>query len=54
MPLPSIDLLEMQWIQHRLTALTGGADLFDLDFGDDEDDNMSEGSLLLESGDELC
>jgi hypothetical protein len=54
MPLPSMDLLEMQWILHRLAALSGGAGVFDLGSGDDDDDNESDGSLDFESeGDEM-
>ncbi|KAK2810066.1 hypothetical protein FQN50_003260 [Emmonsiellopsis sp. PD_5] len=39
-PLPSIALLEMQWILHRLTALSGGADIFlpEFDGHDDSSD----------------
>lgn len=42
MPLPSIDLLEMQWVLHRLTALSGGAEPIDLDL--DSDDGGDEGA----------
>lgn len=37
MPLPSIDLLEMQWVLHRLTALSGGAEPIDLALDSDDD-----------------
>ena len=39
-PLPSLELLEMQWLLHRLTALCGGiGDDGDADDSDDDDDD---------------
>jgi hypothetical protein len=39
-PLPHWALLEMQWILHRLTAMRGGAEIYD-DFDNDDDDPMA-------------
>ncbi|KAJ9295611.1 hypothetical protein DTO217A2_9015 [Paecilomyces variotii] len=39
-PLPSRDLLEMQWILHRLTALSGGAEALFYCYGPDNDDTQ--------------
>ncbi|KAK2735044.1 hypothetical protein FQN55_002289 [Onygenales sp. PD_40] len=49
-PLPSTALLEMQWILHRLTALSGAADIF-LSESDWHDDS-SDVSLDLDVSDE--
>jgi hypothetical protein len=38
LPLPHPALLEMQWILHRLTAMSGGAEIYD-DFDNDDDDD---------------
>jgi hypothetical protein len=38
LPLPDLRLLEMQWILHRVTALSGAAEPRD-DFGEDTDDD---------------
>jgi hypothetical protein len=37
-PLPSIDLLDMQWALHRVSALSGAADIHDEDL--DRDDSL--------------
>jgi hypothetical protein len=39
-PLPHLALLEMQWVLHRLTAMSGAAEIYD-DFNDDDDDAMA-------------
>ena len=39
-PLPSFGLLEMQWILHRLVAMSGAAEIDD-DFDNDDDDAMA-------------
>jgi hypothetical protein len=36
-PLPHLALLEMQWILHRITAMSGAAEIYD-DFDNDDDD----------------
>ena len=38
-PLPSWELLEMQWILQRITAMSGGAGTPELDLNDDDDTN---------------
>jgi hypothetical protein len=38
-PLPHLALLEMQWVLHRLTAMSGAAEIYD-DFDNDDDDAM--------------
>jgi hypothetical protein len=38
-PLPHFALLEMQWILHRVTAMSGGAEIYE-DFDNDDDDAM--------------
>lgn len=38
-PLPRYELLEMQWILHRVAAMSGAADIYD-DFDNDDDDPM--------------
>jgi len=40
LPLPHPALLEMQWILHRLTAMSGGAEIYD-GFDNDDDDAMA-------------
>ncbi|EER42993.1 hypothetical protein HCDG_02891 [Histoplasma capsulatum H143] len=40
----------MQWVLHRLTALSGGADVLELDLA--PDDNDSDGSSHLNISDE--
>jgi hypothetical protein len=44
-PLPSWELLDMQWVLQRLTAMSGGAGTPDVDVYDDED--MGSGSMLI-------
>ena len=44
-PLPSWELLDMQWILQRLTAMSGGAGTPDVDVYDDED--MGSDSMLI-------
>lgn len=39
-PLPSFELLEMQWFLHRVAALSAAADVYDDEF--DEDDGVCE------------
>jgi hypothetical protein len=39
-PLPHPALLEMQWILHRVTAMSGAAGIYD-DFDNDDDDAMA-------------
>lgn len=41
-PLPSRELLDMQWVLHRLTALTGSAEVYDPYHDCDDDDDPSE------------
>ncbi|OJJ42536.1 hypothetical protein ASPZODRAFT_29091 [Penicilliopsis zonata CBS 506.65] len=41
-PLPSFNLLEMQWVLHRLTALCGGGDIPSPPSSDDEDGEAEE------------
>ncbi|KAH8805662.1 hypothetical protein F5884DRAFT_755225 [Xylogone sp. PMI_703] len=48
-PLPSRDLLDMQWTLHRLTALCGGAEAIDYIYNPDEPDDYDPTSL----GDEM-
>lgn len=51
-PLPSLELLEMQWILNRLTAIRGAAEEDDFYHDDDED-----GQFPLQCGrdlDEWC
>ena len=38
-PLPSLELLEMQWILQRITAMSGAAGTPELDLNDDDDNN---------------
>ena len=38
-PLPHYELLEMQWILHRVAAMSGAADIYD-DSDNDDDDPM--------------
>jgi hypothetical protein len=38
-PLPSKEILEMQWVLHRLTALSGGAEVTTSYYDSDDDDN---------------
>jgi len=38
-PLPDLRLLDMQWILHRVTAMSAAAEAQD-DFGDDSDDDL--------------
>ncbi|KAE8380422.1 hypothetical protein BDV26DRAFT_257341 [Aspergillus bertholletiae] len=45
MPLPSLDLLHMQWMLNRVAAMSGAADVMDEDF---EDDLEGLGDLVLE------
>jgi hypothetical protein len=40
LPLPDLRILEMQWILHRVTALSGAAEPRD-DFGEDSDDDWN-------------
>jgi hypothetical protein len=52
LPLPSWELLEMQWVLQRLTAMSGGAgmpdfDVYDDDDDDDDDDDMGSDSMLI-------
>ncbi|QSS56557.1 hypothetical protein I7I53_04805 [Histoplasma capsulatum var. duboisii H88] len=49
-PLPNKAILDMQWVLHRLTALSGGADVLELDLA--PDDNDSDGSFHLNISDE--
>ncbi|KAF9886522.1 hypothetical protein FE257_011429 [Aspergillus nanangensis] len=35
-PLPSFDLLHMQWVMNRVAAISGAADISDEDDSDDE------------------
>jgi hypothetical protein len=51
LPLPDSRLLEMQWILHRVTALTGAAEPRD-DFGEDTDDDWDIALEDLEAEDE--
>jgi hypothetical protein len=39
-PLPHYELLEMQWILHRVAAMSGAANIYD-DFDNDDDDPMA-------------
>ena len=40
LPLPSMELLEMQWYLQRLVAMSGAADWPSLVWDDDDDDNI--------------
>jgi hypothetical protein len=51
-PLPSQDLLEMQWVLHRLSALSGAAEALELEYR--SDDESSEGSFDLGVDGELA
>ncbi|KKZ62463.1 hypothetical protein EMCG_03126 [[Emmonsia] crescens] len=51
-PLPNKSLLDMQWVLHRLTALSGRADVLGLGFA--SNDNGSDGSLDLDISDEMA
>jgi hypothetical protein len=54
-PLPSWQLLEMQWFLQRITAMSGATETPDLDLNDDDD--MSPGPILVpddEGGDIRC
>jgi hypothetical protein len=44
-PLPSWELLDMQWVLQRLTAMSGGAGTPDVDVYYDE--NVGSGSILI-------
>lgn len=44
-PLPSRELLEMQWILHRVRALKGAADIDDDEYGTDSEMGMELASL---------
>jgi hypothetical protein len=48
-PLPSIELLHMQWVLNRLTAISGAADIDEqaLDDSDEEEDCPAEKSIQL-------
>ena len=46
-PLPSLELLEMQWILQRITAMSGAAGTPELDWNDDDDMN-SRPTLILD------
>ncbi|KAL2829766.1 hypothetical protein BDW59DRAFT_141993 [Aspergillus cavernicola] len=48
LPLPSVDLLQMQWVLNRLTALSGAADVSDEEL--DPDSSRSGSSDLRRSG----
>jgi hypothetical protein len=45
-PLPSWELLEMQWFLQRITAMSGGA-AGTLDYDLNNDDDMNSGSILI-------
>lgn len=45
LPLPNWDLLEMQWILQRLTALSGAAAVPDADLDDDDDEPAGRASF---------
>lgn len=49
MPLPSFELLEMQWMLNRIAALSGAADVTDEQL-EDEDFWFGEGGELAGSG----
>jgi hypothetical protein len=49
-PLPSWELLEMQWVLQRLTAMSGGAEF---DVYDDEDDMGSDSMLIPDDIDDI-
>lgn len=54
-PLPDIRLLEMQWVLHRVAAMSAAAEAQD-DFGDDSDDDLAaalQESWHLDTEDEL-
>lgn len=50
-PLPSKEILDMQWVLNRLTALSGGAGALELKFASDSD---SDGSFDLDISDEMA
>ncbi|KAJ9264668.1 hypothetical protein DTO212C5_7050 [Paecilomyces variotii] len=47
-PLPSIELLEMQWTLQRLTAISGAADVNDEDLDDSDDDDDDDDGLSVQ------
>ncbi|RFU28973.1 hypothetical protein B7463_g7352, partial [Scytalidium lignicola] len=40
-PLPSMDILDMQWVLHRFTALSGGAELINYTYNSDDPDDYN-------------
>jgi hypothetical protein len=54
-PLPSRDLLEMQWLLHRLTALSGGAETIPTYYDSDDDSGLEYVRVLdeIEESDEV-
>lgn len=53
-PLPSKDLLEMQWLLHRVTALSGGAEAIPTYYDSDDDNDLEYVRVLdeIEESDE--
>ncbi|KAL2004736.1 hypothetical protein VTN00DRAFT_3264 [Thermoascus crustaceus] len=45
-PLPRKELLEMQWLLHRLTALRGGAEVISTYYDSDDDNNLDYVNVL--------
>lgn len=46
-PLPSLELLEMQWILQRITAMSDAAGTPELDWDWDDDDDMNSRPTLI-------
>lgn len=46
-PLPSFELLQMQWVLHRALALSGAGEADDKDF--DPDDNLTAADMSEEA-----
>lgn len=51
-PLPDWHLLEMQWVLQRLSALSGAADVSNLTYDDDDEDELYRDHLSLDDDDQ--
>lgn len=52
LPLPDAALLDLQWVLQRVVALRGGAEVVDVDYYGDNDDDDSDGIWLDSDEDE--
>jgi hypothetical protein len=52
-PLPSWELLDMQWVLQRLTAMSGGAGMPEFDVYDDDSDKHSDSIFLPDDIDDI-